>query len=242
MNPFYEDDAVTLYLGDAFDLTPQLIDQADAVVTDPPYGIGLDYGPGVDDSPELVARIATELVPILRTAPAVAITSGIRHMFAYPEPTWVGCWHLGSPTGLRCPWGFNCWSAILFYGTDPYLASGRGGRPDTFNQASGRDGPNWLQKRIAGGHPAPKPPSLGRWLVQRTTTDPGQTIFDPFCGSGVFVAAAKYSGRKAIGVEVNEAWLEVAARRLAQGTFDFAPEPAPAQLQLLEGETRRRRR
>src|SRR5262245_44350222 len=232
VNPYYSDDHVSIFHGDAFELADQLVDQVDAVVTDPPYGVGLDYGPEVEDTPELVDRCAG-LVPVLTRAPCAAITSGILHMFRYPTPTWVGCWHLGSPTGLRSPWGFSCWGPILFYGADPYLARGRGSRPDTFNQASSRDGPRWIQKRIAGGHPAPKPPSLGRWLVARTTPDPGMTILDPFCGSGVFLAAAKYSGRRAIGVEISERWCEVAATRLTQSVLDFSDSQTPAvQLQL----------
>ncbi|HLU95578.1 MAG TPA: site-specific DNA-methyltransferase [Thermobifida alba] len=67
-------------------------------------------------------------------------------------------------------------------------------------------------------HPTPKPVSLMVDLIQ--CCPPG-VIADPFAGSGTTLRAAKDLGRRAIGVEVNEQYCEIAARRLAQETFDF---------------------
>jgi len=64
----------------------------------------------------------------------------------------------------------------------------------------------------ATGHPTQKSERLMRRLVNLTTG----TVLDPFMGSGTTLRAAKDLGRKAIGIEVDEAWCEIAARRMAQ--------------------------
>lgn len=65
-------------------------------------------------------------------------------------------------------------------------------------------------------HPCPKPLPLMRELVE-LFTDPGETILDPFAGSGTTLVAAKQLGRKAIGIELNEEWCQVAVDRLTVG-------------------------
>lgn len=67
-------------------------------------------------------------------------------------------------------------------------------------------------------HPTQKPEDLMCGLVA-DFTDYGETILDPFCGSGTTLVAAKRLGRKAIGIEINEAYAEIAAKRLAQGAL-----------------------
>jgi hypothetical protein len=69
-------------------------------------------------------------------------------------------------------------------------------------------------------HPSPKPLKAMQWLVSRFSG----TVIDPFMGSGTTLVAAKNLGRQAIGVEVEERYCEVAARRLSQEVFDFPAE------------------
>jgi hypothetical protein len=70
-------------------------------------------------------------------------------------------------------------------------------------------------------HPATFPTEIAARCI-RLSTWPGETVFDPFMGSGSTLVAAKQLGRRAIGVDISERYCEIAAKRLAQGTLDFA--------------------
>ena len=71
------------------------------------------------------------------------------------------------------------------------------------------------------GHPCPKPIVQWKRLLNRCTIR-GETTLDPFMGSGTTLVAAKQLGRKAIGIEIEEKYCEIAVKRLAQGVLDFA--------------------
>jgi site-specific DNA-methyltransferase (adenine-specific) len=85
----------------------------------------------------------------------------------------------------------------------------------------GRHGVYEYPPVVANGHPTEKPEPLMAELVT-LFTDPGETILDPFMGSGTTLVAAKRLGRKAIGIEIEEKYCEIAAKRLAQRALDFS--------------------
>jgi site-specific DNA-methyltransferase (adenine-specific) len=70
-------------------------------------------------------------------------------------------------------------------------------------------------------HPTEKPLGIIRPIIQYSTNE-GDTVFDPFTGSGSVLVAAVELGRKAIGVDVDEKWCEIAARRLSQEVLQLA--------------------
>jgi site-specific DNA-methyltransferase (adenine-specific) len=224
MKPYYERDGIVIYHGDCREILPKM--WADAVITDPPYGIGLikktsdyrdsqhfDEGESLkasvlyEDGPGHVRQLIADTMPlILESASRAMVFPGPAMLWAYPEPRAIGC--VFTPNGAgRSAWGFQCMHPVLFYGSDPYLVDGKGGRPNSFRTEQ----PN--TENI--DHPCPKPLPWMRWAVTRASRE-GETILDPFMGSGTTLRAAKDLGRKAIGIEIEERYCEIAAKRLSQ--------------------------
>ena len=196
----------------------------DAVVTDPPYGVGLvkktsdyrwsanfDNGESLKasstykDDPEHVKWLIKEFVPeVLRVAKRALIYCGAAMLFNYPEPDGIGCVY--SPSGAgSSKWGFQCFHPILYYGKDLYLQTGKGRRPNSFQTVQ----PN--KEKI--DHPCPKPVEWMTWAVKRVSFE-GMTVFDPFMGSGTTGVACVQTGRHFIGCEIDAGYFEIAKRRI----------------------------
>lgn len=226
--PFYEHAGVTIYCGDCREIAPLL--DADVIVTDPPYGIGLktktsdfrdspwfDQGESLrasviyDDEPGAVRELIRSAIPaLLARVPRALIFCGPAMLYAYPEPRAIGS--VFTPNGAgRSPWGFQVSHPILYYGSDPYLVDQRGGRPNGFRDEQ----PNLEQI----DHPCPKPLKWMHWAVDRASR-PGEVVLDPFMGSGTTLRAAKNLGRRAIGIELEERYCALAASRMAQEVLD----------------------
>ena len=71
-------------------------------------------------------------------------------------------------------------------------------------------------------HPTQKPERIIRQLVTASTR-PGDVVLDPFAGSGTTLVVAKATGRRAIGIEIEERYCEIAAKRMGQEVFQFTP-------------------
>jgi hypothetical protein len=131
---------------------------------------------------------------------------------------WVKPNAMPQMSGDRPAVGFD--SATICHAQGPMRWNGGGHSALwTYNTAKGHNRP---------GHPCPKPLPLMREIVS-LFTDPNDLILDPFAGSGTTLVAAKTLGRRAIGIEIEERWCEVAAKRLDSTPlplFVVPPEPA----------------
>jgi DNA modification methylase len=193
MRPYYEQDGIVIYHGDCRDVLPHI--HGDIVVTDPPYGIGVA---GWD-----VLVPVDSWLPLARRIGPVVLFCGVKGCFDYPRPDWIGAWmRLASTQRMGALRGFNNWEPILMYGLKS-LSN------DVISL------PN-IPDVDAREHPSPKPRRLIATLLTRL---PVGSVIDPFAGSGTTLVEAKRLGRRAIGIELEEEYCEMAAARLAQGAL-----------------------
>ncbi len=210
-------EGVTCILGDCREVLPTL-GRFDAVVTDPPYGVGFQYE-SFEDTPELITTtVIPAIAECIKMARSVAVTPGTRNAFAYPNPTEIGCIYFPAGAGFS-RWGFTCSQPILFYGKDPFPPTNKQPNSTVCTETSQ---PN--------GHPCPKPIKLMVWLVRRASLE-GETILDPFMGSGTTGVAAVKLGRKFTGIEIEPKYFDIACRRISEALKQpdfFIEKPKPA--------------
>ena len=210
MKPYYEHAGITIYHGDCREILPHL-PPVDLVLTDPPYGVDLEYASYVDTEENWFA-LMNDVIPMLRRVGKMVIfpSCQIKRLgwfYGNHAPDWIIAWHKGSP-GHVSAIGFNDWEPLLVYG-----------RTKGLSMHDFLSVPN-DEKMGAYGHPCPKPLRWATWLIRRACPDDG-TVLEPFMGSGTTLRAAKDLGRKAIGIEIEEKYCEIAAKRLSQEVFDF---------------------
>lgn len=247
MKPYYSDSSVTLYHGDCRDVLP-LLDTVDAVITDPPYSEhthksvrsakmlandrGGRYGAdtrravnlGFDSlTPELRAFCAAEFARLARRWVIVFSDVESDHLWrtdlvtAGLDYVRTGAWiKVGSTpqfSGDRPATGFEALTICHPIGRKRWNG---GGRHAVWSvpivSDRGRDG--------ARVHTTQKPHQLMQSLVD-LFSDPGETVLDPFAGSGTTLMVAKKLARRAIGIESEERYCDVIVRRLAQDALDF---------------------
>jgi len=220
MTPYYEDDLVTLYHGDCREVTAWL--EADVLVTDPPYGRAwrqgriqghhsANIGNGIANDGDTTAR--DDALALWGTG-RKAIVFGDLMLAPPPNTSLVGAYRKPVDAGLRGAIGGvrRDLEAVYLVGTWP---SGIGGRSSLFATGASNVGNPVGIVASAGGHPHAKPQDVMEALLELTAGIVG----DPFTGSGSTLIAAKGQGRRAIGVELDERYCEIAARRLAQDTL-----------------------
>ena len=198
--------------GDVRDVLPTLPDNYfDLVVTDPPYGIGVDYGEYSDSEENLQVLMDSVFPEMLRVSKLLVITCGVNNIHKYPKPTWILCWYSKAGAGM-CSWGFSCWQPILVYGKDPYLKNRLGARSDILGHT---------ESSLKCNHPCPKPLRLMEKIILRVSVDKNDIILDPFAGSGSTLVAAKNLGRRYVGIEIEPKYVAICNERLSQQTLNF---------------------
>lgn len=223
MKPYYADDLVTIYHGDCLEVLPELRGSSvDLVLTDPPYVIGAvsagnmasksgGWGDMMNSS-RWFRDWYSECRRLLKPTGAIWTFCNWRSLpvvmkaaldSEFPVAS-VLVWHKdwigpGGTVGLR-----PAYEMVALLPMSEFSIEDRG-LPDVWTHKWASFKPN--------GHPAEKPVELLSRLARESG---GGLILDPFMGSGSTLVAAKSLGYRAIGIEAEEKWCEVAARRCSQ--------------------------
>jgi len=219
LTPFWESDDAVLYHGDCRDILP-LISSVDLLLTDPPYGVEYQSGwsndpriPGDDGSLDVQRCVGLSLSKL-----GVA-----RHAYVFGSFDFSGL-KITKPVQL-------IWDKVSLSGGDLASPWGKQHEPIMFfanaNRASRHRGKEGLAAKLRKGsilryqrrngrkglHPTEKPVMLLQELIESSSRF-GDTVLDPFAGSGSTLVAAMREGRKSIGIELEKSWCEKAAERL----------------------------
>jgi len=210
MQPYYDDgNGIVIYHGDCRDILPMLGGQADALMTDPPFNVGKDYGMSKDDLPDeeyaALLRLMVEHGPTTQAWIAPKIRLGLM-LGILPDALPVVV-RRGAQGPLR--WG---WSDQF----DMLIVRGRPRRPisNLWDGIRLRDEGYFFTERWYGHPGYTSYPIMARAIDY--LTEPGSCVIDPFAGTGTTLRAAKDLGRRAIGIEISPHWCDIAVRRLAQ--------------------------
>jgi site-specific DNA-methyltransferase (adenine-specific) len=208
VKPYYEQDGITIYHGCAREVL-RTIPDVDLVVMDPPYGMEFQSN---HRQVKHRAIVGDESLPLDLINLAIGKASRAAYVFCrwdnladMPKPrsviAWVkNNWSMGD---LAHEHGRQ-WEACCFYPRAGHQFIKR--IPDVIY--ADRTGNNF--------HPTEKPEALMQKIIAANV---GDVVLDACMGSGTTLVAAKVCGRRAIGVEVDERYCEIAAKRLAQGVL-----------------------
>ena len=221
MTPYYEHAGITIYHGDCREILPSL--KADVVVTDPPYGIGEKW---------TTARMVNKKGQSSRlwgqgeTWDTRPVEGLVELLSAYPSIVWGGNYYPFPPMRGWLIWDkmqvfSGCEAELAWTNVVPAVRVFRLSRLGAFRNHS-----DDIKQ-----HPSQKPIELMLWCPSFV---PEGAVLDPYMGSGTTLVAAKQLGRKAIGIEIEERYCEIAAKRLAQEVLPLEPEaPIPTQQTFL---------
>jgi len=204
LQPFYDVGGITIFCGDNRQILP-LLDDYDLLLTDPPYGLGArlksgdngEWSKGFNVAPEWDAQTAPEWVVQLAISKAKAAIIWGGNYYALPIARgWLG------------------WDKMQEHSSGHYeLAWTNLEIPTRMYRKSRVES----YSRMGKVHPTQKPEELMAWCLNHAPT--AKTICDPWMGSGTTLEAAKFLGRKSIGIEKDEKYCELAKRRMAQGVL-----------------------
>lgn len=226
MKPYYKSGGIQIFHGDCRDVLPTL-EPADMILADPPYGTNdgkakVSGRPG-EDFPEWGFEWDRELI-VDWIAPAAGVLKDGGAFVAWSdtkrlETIWKTCeanglrplrclfWHkTNPPTNPRKNFCSAVEGAVFARKPGKIIAWNAGGASHNL----------WRGPTVYHGirqHPTQKPQELMAWCI-KALSDSDSLILDPFMGVGTTLRAAKDLGRKAIGIEIEERYCEIAAKRL----------------------------
>jgi site-specific DNA-methyltransferase (adenine-specific) len=238
--PYYSDDAVTIYHADCLDILPQL-SGVDIIMADPPYSISADAnmirkrGDGVmrrnffagdTDWAAMTNHVVERVNATVDTgATAAYIWCGHRQfgplVSMFESMSWKTrplIWRKKCPVPAPPGVGWDSAVELCVYA----FTVGRKWTPPTGTKCPNVIEADSYRHGQPGklNHPTQKPPSTASIPIS-FSTEVGDVVLDPFMGSGTTLRAAKDLGRKAIGIELDERYCEIAARRMGQEVLDL---------------------
>lgn len=214
IEPYYSQDGITIYNADCRKVLP-FLEAADLVIADPPYGMNFQSNHRVVKHKKIANddRLPLDLIylAIHQAKAAAYVFCRWDNLAAMPTPksviAWVkNNWSMGD---LEHEHGRQ-WEACCFYPKHEHEFVSR--IPDVVH----------ADRTDNVFHPSEKPVDLIERLIAANRCE---TILDPFMGSGTTLVAAKLCGKKAVGIELDEAYCEAAVKRLSQQVFDFEGSP-----------------
>jgi DNA modification methylase len=201
----YPEDFVNKIINmDCLDVMKNIPDKSvDLVLTDPPYGVNLEYDI-YQDTEQNWYDLMEKFIPETKRIGKMVIMPScqikrLKWIYEKYPPDWLICWYKGS-VGCAGFIGFNDWEPLLVYGK---------------NNTCMHDYFKANPERQDNGHPCQKPLEWATWLISRAT-EKGNIILDPFMGSGTTLVAAKQLKRNFIGIEISEKYCDIARQRLRQ--------------------------
>jgi site-specific DNA-methyltransferase (adenine-specific) len=197
VKPYYEHAGITIYHGDCRELLATVAGNSKALVTDPPYGIGFASQPTkwqrrAGALPENWDDVTVPDVVAMVNMFEVAVVWGGNYYALPPSRGWL-CW-------LKPDAPPSMGSFELAWTNQDRIAAHISWSISATNS-----------ERV--GHPTQKPKRVMTWTLGLL---PAMPLVDPFMGSGTTLLAAKELGRRAIGIEIEERYCEIAAKRLSQ--------------------------
>jgi hypothetical protein len=224
VKPAYDKHGARLYLGDAASILPTLKDDVDLLATDPPYGIAYQSNYRAEPSPVIAGDRGEVDVPAIIGA-CLPRLGRMRHVYAFgpkealSHPRLVShvelVWdkEITGMGDLQCPWGPSH-ENITFAIHAPWRSDRtreRGKLSARLRAGSVLRVPRVNSKHLC--HPNQKPVALMRQIIESSSSF-GETVLDPFMGSGSTIVAALLSGRQAVGIEINDLHFEHAVERI----------------------------
>lgn len=229
MKPYYQEKGIVIYHGDCRDVSDLPI--VDLIVTDPPYGVNWFSGRGNQGFTK-IAGDGGETSPSEFLSYAIRNLRRGRHVYCFGAENFKGLnisgeteliWDkgIGSLGDLSCP--FSKSHERILFGTYNLSLSDRkkgGGNLAARLRKKSVLRCDRLHSEAVKLHPTQKPVRLLRELIESSSMI-DEIVFDPYMGCGSTLLAAQIEGRKAIGIEIEEKYCEIAAKRLGQEVFDF---------------------
>lgn len=213
MKPYFTDKGIVIYHGDCREVLPSM-PMADLLLTDPPYGINYKHGlrrGGVALGTDSISIVGDDepFEPRFMLDRATKIILWGANHYAERLPStrgWLvwdkrGGVNINDQSDCELAWTNFLTTVRMFY--RQWNGAVRGGR----------------EQREGRFHVSQKPVELIVWCIGLSKTS--GVILDPFMGSGTTLRAAKDLGRQAIGIEIEERYCEIAAKRLSQEVLDF---------------------